>query len=169
MQVKPWRFRRIPIEVLLWPVTIHPLDSVHDRISKRQAISVSDNEFSYADDEELVNQFVNWTSDAVKEMREVTDALPERSDGKSEPAERLYDLAHNIKGMGASFDFLLLTEVGSSLCVYIKKLEGEMSRRVVDAHVRVFEVVLANKITGNGGETGQALTARLNAIIQEEK
>lgn len=130
---------------------------------------MSDGEFSYADDEELVNQFVSWTSEAVEEMRGITDALPDHSDGKAAEADRLYDLAHNIKGMGASFNFQLMTEVGSSLCVYIKKLEGPMSRRAIDAHVRIFEVVLANKITGNGGEKGGALLGRLSDIIAEEK
>lgn len=130
---------------------------------------MSDSEFSYADDEELVNQFVAWTSDAVAEMRDISDSLPDHSDGQSEHADRLYDLSHNIKGMGASFNFQLMTEVGSSLCVYIKKLDGQMSRRVVAAHVRIFEVVLANKITGNGGEKGSALLGRLAEIIAEEK
>ncbi len=130
---------------------------------------MSESDFSYADDEELVSQFVAWTSDAVAEMREISDSLPVHSDSKSEHADRLYDLSHNIKGMGASFNFLLMTEVGSSLCVYIKKLEGQMSQRVIAAHIRIFEVVLANKITGNGGEKGNALLDRLAEIITEEK
>ncbi len=129
---------------------------------------MTDDQFSYADDEELVGQFVDWTSNALVEMREIVDAMAERDSAGGEAATRLYDLSHNIKGMGSSFDFQLMTAVGTSLCVYIKKLEGEMSRRVIDAHVRAFEVILANKIKGNGGEKGAALEARLASIIAEE-
>ncbi|SDE61374.1 MULTISPECIES: hypothetical protein [Kordiimonas] len=129
---------------------------------------MTDDQFSYADDEELVGQFLEWTGNAVVEMRGIVDAMPERDAAEGETASRLYDLSHNIKGMGSSFDFNLMTTVGTSLCVYIKKLEGEMSRRVVDAHVRAFEVILANKIKGDGGEKGAALESRLTTIIAEE-
>jgi len=129
---------------------------------------VTDDQFSYADDEELVGQFLDWTGNALVEMREIVDAMPERDIANGETATRLYDLSHNIKGMGSSFDFQLMTAVGTSLCVYVKKREGEMSRRVIDAHIRAFEVILANKIKGDGGEKGAALEARLAGIIAEE-
>jgi len=130
-----------------------------------------DNEFSYADDAELVGQFLNWTGVALTELRELTEGIGE-AESKSSPAlERLYDLAHNIKGMGTSFDYGLMTAAGASLCNYIKKLEdgATASRRVIDAHVRVFEVVIANKIRGDGGPSGKALIDRLAAIIAEEQ
>jgi hypothetical protein len=122
-------------------------------------------DFSYADDEELVAQFLSWTGDAVTELRSLTDSLDSDNAGA---ADRIYDLCHNIKGMGASFNYGLMTETGTSLCRYIKHHEGALSRRVVDAHVRIFEVVLTNKITGDGGDKGRALLTRLTDIIAEE-
>ena len=125
-------------------------------------------DYSYAEDEELVNQFLGWTGDAVKELRELADSMDGSETAKSPSCERMYDLAHNIKGMGSSFNFDLMTTIGTSLCRYIKHREGTISARAIDAHVRIFEVVLTNKITGDGGEKGQALEARLNEIIVEE-
>ncbi|MCJ9428230.1 hypothetical protein [Kordiimonas marina] len=130
-----------------------------------------DNEFSYANDAELVGQFLSWTEGALTELRELTDGMAEVESKSSPTVERVYDLAHNIKGMGASFDYSLMTEAGASLCNYIKKLEdgATASRRVIDAHVRVFEVVIQNKIRGDGGPSGQALIDRLAAMIAEER
>lgn len=125
-------------------------------------------EASYADDDELVGQFIDWTSDAVREMRDIVDSLPEQEPADSGKADRLHDLGHNIKGMGSSFNFQLMTEVGQSLCQYLKKLDGDLSKRAADAHVRVFEVVLQNRITGDGGEKGTALLGRLAEIVREE-
>ena len=129
-----------------------------------------DGDFSYADDPELVAQFVNWTTEAVTELREITNALTGDEVRSEEKADRIYDLTHNIKGMGASFDFPIMTHAGSSLCTYLKDLgaDQKVSRKVVDAHVRVFEVVLEHQIQGDGGEKGAALQARLAAIIGEE-
>ncbi|WP_262692220.1 hypothetical protein [Kordiimonas aestuarii] len=125
-------------------------------------------DYSYAEDEELVEQFLTWTGEAVQELRGLVDSLDGSEDGKSDSADRMYDLGHNIKGMGTSFNFDLMTTVGTSLCRYIKHTEGHLSPRALDAHVRIFEVVLANKIMGDGGEKGSALEKRLNEIIAEE-
>lgn len=126
-------------------------------------------DFSYANDPELVEQFISWTIEAVEELKVIADDLSDSENKNSDVVTRIYDLTHNIKGMGSSFDFMLMTEVGGSLCNYIKKLADDavVSKRAVQAHVRVFDVVLEHKIHGSGGEKGAALIARLNVIIDE--
>lgn len=124
-------------------------------------------DYSYADDQELVDQFLTWTTDAVKELRDITTEL-ETSGMDQAKADRVYDIGHNIKGMGASFNFGLMTTVGTSLCRYVKSAGEKASTRCIGAHVRIFEVVLENKITGDGGEKGQALVNRLAEIVAEE-
>ncbi|WP_417450346.1 Hpt domain-containing protein [Kordiimonas sp.] len=125
-------------------------------------------DYSYAEDKELVDQFLSWTADAVKELRELTDSLDGSEGPESSAADRIYDLAHNVKGMGSSFNYDLMTTVGTSLCRYIKNGGDRLRPRAIDAHVRILEVVLENKIRGDGGEKGQALEKRLNEIIVEE-
>ncbi|NVJ70113.1 MAG: Hpt domain-containing protein [Alphaproteobacteria bacterium] len=122
---------------------------------------------SYAGDEELVAQFLEWTGSAMLEMRDIVNGMADTEAKDADTSTRLYDLSHNIKGMGASFDFQLMTSVGTSLCKYIKTADGDLSKRVIDAHVRAFEVVLEHKIKGDGGEKGAALESRLAAIIAE--
>ena len=129
----------------------------------------SDDDFSYADDPELIEQFVGWTSEAVEELKTLAESLS-GDELKADPsAARIYDLTHNIKGMGSSFNFPLMTHAGTSLCSYIKSREDAepLSKRVVDAHVKVLDVVLSNKIQGTGGEKGEAIQQRLAAIITE--
>jgi chemotaxis protein histidine kinase CheA len=130
----------------------------------------SKSNISYSDDEDLASQFVDWTSDAVVELRQIVNDLSEFSPRSSDAVNRIYDLTHNIKGMGASFEFDLMTTVGTSLCGYLKgiKADNPVSVRVLEAHTRTFEVVLQHRITGDGGSQGEALQVRLQAIIQEE-
>ncbi len=130
----------------------------------------SENEFSYSEDDELIAQFVEWTTDALVELREILDTLEDTAPTTDEKVMRVYDLTHNIKGMGSSFQFDLLTNVGSSLCSYLKKMpEGQLaSKRVIESHIRTVEVVLAHKITGSGGDKGAAILKRLDVIIHEE-
>lgn len=130
----------------------------------------SDDDFSYADDPELIEQFVGWTSEAVEELKILVENFPEAEFKTGTSATRIYDLTHNIKGMGASFNFPLMSHTGTSLCAYIKsRSDAEpLSKRVVEAHVKVFDVVLSNKIQGDGGEKGEAIQQRLAAIVAEE-
>ncbi|MBV1901753.1 MAG: Hpt domain-containing protein [Kordiimonadaceae bacterium] len=125
---------------------------------------------SFSDDDELLTEFLTWSQGALVQMRAIIDELTRDAVRGDDGVCELYDLAHNIKGMGASFGFDLMTDVGLSLCGYLKNIEPDelIANRVLSSHVRVFEVVLQNRIKGNGGEQGAALKNRLAAIIQEE-
>lgn len=127
-------------------------------------------EISYSDDDELVAQFVEWTSEAVVELRQIVDTLAEPASRGSVEVSRLYDLVHNIKGMGSSFKFDLMTVVGTGLCAYLKAMDDTqpVSKRILATHIRAFEVVLENRITGTGDAQGETLKQRLQAIVQEE-
>jgi hypothetical protein len=122
------------------------------------------------EDDELLSQYIGWTSDAINEMKALYDGLEEAAQDHTETANKFYDLSHNIKGMGSSFNFILMTEIGTSLCLYLKNLQNKsaLSKTVLNAHVRAFQVVLENRIVGNGGAKGNALISRLETIIKEE-
>ncbi len=115
-------------------------------------------------------QFTTWASDAVGNLRTLTDALSGDEEGEHPSVQEIYDLAHNLKGMGASFNFDLISSAGASLCQYIKYLpDGAVaSKRAIEAHVRVFEVVMENAIVGDGGERGEALINLISSITKEE-
>ncbi len=129
------------------------------------------NEVAYGADDSLLAEFFSWMDDAVTEMRALVDTMPEQVKRGADEVNRIYDLTHNIKGMGASFDFNLLTGVGLSLCGHLKGMDEDtlVSQRVLSSHVRTFEVILQHKIQGNGGDQGVALMHRLEAIIAEGK
>lgn len=122
--------------------------------------------FAYGADPELLEQFLSWTEDAVKELGELSSGITAPEPGSSETGARIYDLSHNIKGMGASFGYTLLTNVGQSLCSYIK--DGDtLTPAVLQAHARVMSVILENDIQGDGGDKGKAIQTRLSSMIAE--
>ncbi len=125
---------------------------------------------SYQNDDELNKHFISWTADAIAELKEIIEVLDDRIEFNDAIIKRIYELAHNIKGTGSSFDFDLLTEVGVILCSYLKTEpeDGFFSKRVISSNVRTFEVVLENNIHGDGGRQGAAILQRLQAIILDE-
>ncbi len=120
-------------------------------------------------DEELFNQYLSWTSNAIKDMKSIYDNLDHHEGSYADVASQFYDLSHNIKGMGASFNFLLMTQIGTSLCSYLQSYDDKapLSKTVLNAHIRALEVVLDNRILGDGGEKGNALLSRLEMIVNQ--
>lgn len=114
----------------------------------------------------LLEQYLTWTAETIETMKTLIACLDDDGADPSEELEKVYGLAHNVKGMGANFDYILMTEIGASLCAYIKRLDDKdaYDAKVLGGHIRAFEVVIDNKITGTGGEKGTALIARLHAM-----
>lgn len=98
---------------------------------------------SYASPE-LVNSYKAWTADAVAELRQLVTAWREQRQAADEARQRVLEISHNIKGMGASFGHPLMTEAGRSLCAYLRLKPGAADELiVVEAHVESFERILA--------------------------
>lgn len=116
-------------------------------------------------DRELQDNFLKWTEQSLSELRSHHSSLCRDPDNSS-IVDEIYAIAHNIKGMGASFGFTLMTETGVSFCRYIRSLDGRKADPdVIDAHIRSLEVILSNRIIGEGGEVGRDLIDRLTSIV----
>ena len=80
--------------------------------------------------------------------------------------DELHSIAHNIKGQGGSFGYDLVTDIGASLCDYLRAsprmAPNELA--VVSMHIRVLKNVADNNITGDGGETGARLIEKLRQL-----
>ena len=128
---------------------------------------------SMADDAEMAEQYVQWTLKALDDMDRFIGQIQEIGEGDAGARKTLYKeiygLSHNMKGMGSSFDYLLMTDIGASLCDYIKQVPESLvpEFNVVSAHVRAFRVIITNRIVGAGGEKGQAVLAKLKGMAAD--
>jgi chemotaxis protein histidine kinase CheA len=116
-------------------------------------------------DDDLMDHYLDYTEKTVEELR----LLAARLEDEEAPValnEEMHALAHNIKGMGSSFGFPLMTSVGSILCTYLQALDdGRVATAsIVAAHLKAMDTILKNRILGNGGPEGEALIARLDEI-----
>ena len=118
--------------------------------------------------DELVEHYLSWTNESVTRLLGLVDAYDIDDPAPQKWRDDVFAIAHDIKGMGASFGFPLMTEIGTTLCHYLKTYPKDIpaSKPVVEAHTKAMKVVLDNSITGNGGEKGAALTARLAEITK---
>ena len=115
------------------------------------------------EDSELLAHYLCYTEEALAEL---TSTL-QNPGNPADQAAALHATAHNIKGMGTSFGFPLMTEVGTLLCGYLRGLaeNAPLDRELIADHLTAMNVIIENRITGDGGDTGSELIRRLQERI----
>jgi len=85
----------------------------------------------------------------------------------SEPGcNALFLIFHDIKGQGTTFDYPLVTHIGTSLCTLLRedKVLNSKDLHIIQHHIAALTLVLKHEISGDGGPLGQKLLSRLADI-----
>lgn len=114
--------------------------------------------------------------DYVEELRcdiaAIEQLLPQLTTnaGQDSAAARahIYRTSHEVRGLAGTFDYPLLSAIGSSLCLFLEQAgdRADLHINVIEAHVGAMKAVLAENVTGDGGTRGRVLRqslSRLNA------
>lgn len=119
-----------------------------------------------AGEAELQEHYLDWTAQSLTEMRALQSKLPTRQESAGEITHAMHRIVHDLKGMGGSFGYPLMSRIGASLCAYLSGLPADdyPAEDVVAAHLRAMEVVLGNRIAGDGGDAGNRLVSHLTSL-----
>lgn len=97
------------------------------------------------------------------------NAAREQPGVRSAQIKELYGIAHNIKGQGTSFGYPLITRLGQSLCALTRRerafSDGDLG--IIQAHLDALRLILSKDIKGDGGDVGDKLAKRLEALVAE--
>ncbi|WP_312220204.1 Hpt domain-containing protein [Brevundimonas sp.] len=113
-------------------------------------------------------QFGQWLNDEVAKLDKAQADI--RSQGYSpETAEALYFRAHDLKGLGATYEYPLVTRIAASLCRMLDDADKRMQAplAVVDAHIDAIKAVVRDKIQTDDHPVGRDLAETLEARAAE--
>jgi len=110
----------------------------------------------------LANNFTQWLADEITKLEAARQQV--RSQGVSiETMENLYLRAHDLKGLGATYEYPIVTRIAGSLCKMIddpaKRLEAPMF--LVDAHIDAIRASVKGGIQSDTDPIGRALVTEL--------
>lgn len=113
----------------------------------------------------LADSYEVWVREDLAALQVALDGANQRS-RRHQAFDRIFKIAHNIKGQGSTFGYDLLTEIAGSLCEFIRRLSepGDDDLALVRHHVSAIGVVLEQRITGSGGKLGEDLLTRLRHL-----
>ena len=113
-------------------------------------------------------QFGQWLNDEIVKLDKAQADI--RAEGyTTATAEQLYFRAHDLKGLGSTYQYPIVTRIAASLCKMMddpnKRMRAPMV--LVDAHIDAIRAVVKGGIQTDDHPTGQALVQTLEARVAE--
>ena len=112
----------------------------------------------------LSGQFSQWLDDELEKL-EAARADVRAKGMTSETAEVLYMRAHDLKGLGTTYEFPLVTRIAASLCKLIDNPETRVAAplQLVDAHIDAIKAVVRDSIKTDAHPVGKILAEELES------
>lgn len=116
---------------------------------------------------DLSSQFGEWLRDEVSKMEAARADI--RSIGVTpQTMEQLYMRAHDLKGLGATYQFPIITRIAGSLCKLIDdNVRMQAPLYLVDAHIDAIKAMVRDNIQTDEHPVGRALAHELESKTAE--
>ena len=116
----------------------------------------------------LSSQFGEWLQDELNKLDAARAAIAAEGLNRT-TADGLFTRAHDLKGLGATYEFPIITRIAASLC----KLLGDGETRantplaLVDAHIKTIKAAVRDNIRDSDTPIGAALAEELERHTAE--
>jgi hypothetical protein len=91
------------------------------------------------------------------------------ADHRADLAKLIFEIAHDLRGQAGTFDYPLITRVGSSLCHFTDGLDycDDRGLEVIRLHIDAMQAIVAASLRGDGGKVGQEIASGLEKAVQK--
>jgi len=116
----------------------------------------------------LAGNFGQWLQDEVVKLETARQKV--KTDGATaETMESLYLRAHDLKGLGATYEFPLITRIAGSLCKLIDDKEKRLDAPIIliDAHIDAIRAAMRDDIRNDQHPVGKVLVEELERRVAE--
>jgi len=144
------------------------MTSLKNKVRMISATEVADMERSAEDiPGELSGLFFAYVEDALREMEQMLES-PRFED--QQWCVALFRLSHNLKGLGGSFGYQLVTDVAASMCALVRhpdiERDASLHRRVA-AHAKALRAIMELRMSDAGTAEAAALWAALRGSLPD--
>ncbi len=116
----------------------------------------------------LSSQFGDWMQDELDKL-EVARAAVKTEGMQEDVLETLYMRAHDLKGLGATYEFPIVTRMAGSLCKLLDDPERRLTAPMylVDAHIDAVKAAVRQNIRSEDHPVGRVLVTELETRVKE--
>lgn len=115
----------------------------------------------------LSGNFAQWLADEITKLDAARQSV--RDGMTAEAMESLYLRSHDLKGLGATYGFPIITRIAGSLCRLIDDKDKRMGAPMglVDAHIDAIKAAVRDDIKDDSHPVGKILVQELEARVSE--
>lgn len=116
----------------------------------------------------LSGNFAQWLQDEITKLENAREAIG--TEGQSpQTVEFLYMRAHDLKGLGSTYGFPLITRISASLCMLTDDAEKRALAPIalIDAHIEAIRAAVRDDIKTDEHPVGRALVEELETRVAE--
>lgn len=111
--------------------------------------------------------FEEWLKAEITKLSGAMAAV--QGDGRSDSnMETLYHRAHDLKGLGATYGYPIISQIAGTLCRLIDNPEKRRTSPLllIELHVEAIKAAARNRITTDEDAIGRALVKELEAKVE---
>ena len=118
--------------------------------------------------EQMKEDYPDWVQKNIDDLRMHHARLVDSPRERLRRYGQMREIAHDMKGQGGTFGYPLMTTFATSLHDFVGPRAGTTDNHieVIKSHIDSMSAVIKDRVKGNGGEIGQALTKGLQAAIE---
>jgi len=150
---------------------INPPDTLKSKVKKGGpgAVDLAALERAEAVIAGMADSYLDWVEEDLFRIQKAYDDLVAHKDDPKEYLDKVFQIAHDMKGQGGSFGYDLMTILGNDLCRFIETKEtvSGTDLEVIDLYIGTMKVVISKRISGDGGAEGNKVLTGLDAVVDK--
>jgi len=151
------------------PQIVNPPNSLREKVSGSGPISEAMLKKAEQAVASLAAQFDALLESEIGKLTELTATAVKEPGRRMDIVKLIFEIAHDLRGQAGTFNYPLITRVGSSLCHFAEGLEkcAERELEVIRLHIEAMQALLASTRQGEGGPVGEAIADGLEKAVSK--
>jgi hypothetical protein len=118
---------------------------------------------------DMADSYLGWVEDDLTKINKAQADFKDHLDQPAQYLDKVFQIAHDIKGQGGSFGYDLMTVLGNDLCRFIegKNTVKKVDLEVIDLYVAAMLTVLSKRLSGDGGLEGNNVLIGLAEVVEK--
>ncbi|MEX2642825.1 MAG: Hpt domain-containing protein [Acetobacterales bacterium] len=119
--------------------------------------------------EDMAEDYLEWVKGDLTNLQKAIESAASEPEAWRSHVDDAFHVAHDMKGQGGSFNYMLVTAIAKQLCEFLESVEkfGAKETATAKLHVDALRLVLGKRLTGDGGKVGRQLLGGLGMVIKK--